>query len=130
MAFFSALDWFADRYHIRHIRISAYNSQSNGVIETTHRTMRDGLVKMCAGYIKNWYEYAPHIFWADRVTTRKSTGMTPPTVQSTVSNPYIPSTSPRPPFSHYPSLPTSWTLSSLLLALACFKNATKTWSDP
>ncbi|KXN93296.1 hypothetical protein AN958_00220, partial [Leucoagaricus sp. SymC.cos] len=55
----------------------AYNSQSNGIVETTHRTVRDGLVKMCAGSIKNWYEYAPYIFWADRVTTRKSTGMTP-----------------------------------------------------
>jgi len=32
---------------------------------------------MCAGNIKKWYEYAPHMFWADRVTTRKSTGMTP-----------------------------------------------------
>ncbi|KXN84081.1 hypothetical protein AN958_00481, partial [Leucoagaricus sp. SymC.cos] len=76
-AFVVALDWIADWYHIRHIRISAYNSQSNGVVETTHRTIRDGLVKMCAGFIKNWYEYAPYIFWADHVTTRKSTGMTP-----------------------------------------------------
>ncbi|KXN88458.1 hypothetical protein AN958_07297 [Leucoagaricus sp. SymC.cos] len=42
-----------------------------------HRIICDGLVKMCAGYIKNWYEYAPYIFWADRVTTRKSTGMIP-----------------------------------------------------
>jgi len=32
---------------------------------------------MCAENIKKWYEYVPHMFWADRVTTRKSTGMTP-----------------------------------------------------
>jgi len=32
---------------------------------------------MCAGNIKKWYEYAPHMFWADHVTTQKSTGMTP-----------------------------------------------------
>jgi len=75
--FVAALDWIAEHYHIYHIRISAYNSQSNGVVETTHRTIRDGLIKMCAGNIKKWYEYAPHMFWADRVTTRKSTGMTP-----------------------------------------------------
>jgi len=31
---------------------------------------------MCVGNIKKWYEYAPHIFWADCVTTQKSTGMT------------------------------------------------------
>jgi len=74
--FVAALDWIAERYHICYIRISAYNSQSNGVVETTHRTIRDGLIKMCAGNIKKWYEYAPHMFWADRVTTWKSTGMT------------------------------------------------------
>jgi len=34
--FVTALDWIAERYHIHHIRISAYNSQSNGVVETTH----------------------------------------------------------------------------------------------
>ncbi|KXN92750.1 hypothetical protein AN958_02677 [Leucoagaricus sp. SymC.cos] len=34
-------------------------------------------LKMCTGFIKNWYEYTPYIFWADRVTTRKSTGMMP-----------------------------------------------------
>ncbi|KXN81049.1 hypothetical protein AN958_06171 [Leucoagaricus sp. SymC.cos] len=76
-AFVAALDWIADWYHIRRIKISVYNSQFNGVVETTHRTIHDGLVKMCAGGIKNGYEYAPYIFWADRVTTRKSTGMTP-----------------------------------------------------
>jgi hypothetical protein len=28
-----ALDWLVDRYGIRHICISAYNSQANGIIE-------------------------------------------------------------------------------------------------
>ncbi|KXN83395.1 hypothetical protein AN958_01499 [Leucoagaricus sp. SymC.cos] len=57
--------------------ILSYNSQSNGVVETTHRTIHNGLVKMCMGYIKSWYKYTPYIFWANCVTTRKSTGMTP-----------------------------------------------------
>jgi len=39
--------------------------------------IRDSLVKMCTGNIKRWYEYAPYAFWADRVTTRKATGLTP-----------------------------------------------------
>ncbi|KXN90770.1 hypothetical protein AN958_03627, partial [Leucoagaricus sp. SymC.cos] len=65
MAFVVALDWIADWYHICHIWISAYNSQSNGIIETTHRTVCDGLVKMCTGSIKSWYEYTPYIFWAN-----------------------------------------------------------------
>ncbi|KXN92431.1 hypothetical protein AN958_07990 [Leucoagaricus sp. SymC.cos] len=42
----------------------------------THRTIHDGLVKMCAECIKIWYKYTPYIFWADHVTTQKSTGMT------------------------------------------------------
>jgi len=32
---------------------------------------------MCIGNIKQWYEYAPYAFWADRVITRKATGLTP-----------------------------------------------------
>ena len=32
-AYVAALDWLADKYGIRHIRISAYNSRANGVVE-------------------------------------------------------------------------------------------------
>jgi transposase InsO family protein len=32
-AYVAALDWLVDRYGIRHIRISAYNSQANGIVE-------------------------------------------------------------------------------------------------
>jgi len=34
--FVATLDWIAECYHIRYIRISAYNSQSNGVVEMIH----------------------------------------------------------------------------------------------
>jgi len=50
--FVAALDWIMKHYHIHHIRISVYNFQSNGVVETIHQTIRDGLIKMCAGDIK------------------------------------------------------------------------------
>jgi hypothetical protein len=75
--FIAALDWLAQKYHIRHIRISAYNSKANGVVERSHRTIRDSLVKACNGDISDWPTLAHHVFWADRVTTRKSTGHTP-----------------------------------------------------
>jgi len=75
--FVAALDWLASKYHIRHIRISAYNSKANGIVERSHRTIRDSLVKTCNGDITQWPLMAPHIFWADRVTTRKSTGHSP-----------------------------------------------------
>jgi hypothetical protein len=76
-AFVAALDWLADRYGIRHIRISAYNSRANGIVERQHRTIRESIVKACEGDISKWPAVAPHAFWADRATTRKSTGHTP-----------------------------------------------------
>ena len=76
-AFVAALDTLADRYGIRHIRISAYNSRANGIVERQHRTIRESLVKACEGNITKWPTLAPHAFWADRVTTRKATGHSP-----------------------------------------------------
>jgi len=32
-AYVAALDWLSDRYGIWHIRISAYNSRANGIVE-------------------------------------------------------------------------------------------------
>jgi hypothetical protein len=76
-AFVAALGYLADRYGIRHIRISAYNSRANGIVERQHRTIRESIVKACGGDISKWPTVTPHAFWADRATTRKSTGHTP-----------------------------------------------------
>ena len=35
-AYVAALEWLAKRYGIRHIRISAYNSRANGIVERQH----------------------------------------------------------------------------------------------
>jgi hypothetical protein len=76
-AYIAALDWLASKFGIRHIRISAYNSRANGIVERQHRTIRESLVKACEGEISKWPTLAPLVFWADRATTRKSTGHTP-----------------------------------------------------
>lgn len=75
--YLAALDYLSDKYSVAHLRISGYNSQANGVVERTHRTIRDALVKTCQGDIKKWLDVAPFVFWADRVTIRKSTGYSP-----------------------------------------------------
>jgi len=76
-AYVAALDWLADRYGIRHIRISAYNSRANGIVERQHRTIRDTIIKACEGDLSRWTTVATFAFWADRATTRKSTGFSP-----------------------------------------------------
>jgi hypothetical protein len=75
--FLAAVNWLSTKYHINHIRVSAYNSRANGLIERSHRTIRDSLVKACNGDITQWPSFAPHVFWADCVTTRKTMGHTP-----------------------------------------------------
>jgi len=76
-AYVAALDWLASKYGIRHICISAYNSRANGIIEHQNRTIRESLVKTCTDDISKWPTLAPLVFWADRATTRKSTGYSP-----------------------------------------------------
>ena len=76
-AYIAALDWLAGRYGIHHIRISAYNSRANGIVERQHRTIRESLVKACDSDTSKWPTVAPLVFWADRATIRKSTGYSP-----------------------------------------------------
>ncbi|KIK73070.1 hypothetical protein PAXRUDRAFT_74267, partial [Paxillus rubicundulus Ve08.2h10] len=40
-----ALDLLASRYNIRHIRISPYNSQANGIVERRHYDVREAIIK-------------------------------------------------------------------------------------
>ena len=76
-AFVAALGWLERRFGIRHIRISAYNSRANGIVERQHRTIRESIVKACEDNAAKWPAVAPYAFWADRATTRKSTGHSP-----------------------------------------------------
>ena len=48
-AFIQALDVLADRYRIRHICISPYNSQANGVVERCHFDVREAIIKSSPG---------------------------------------------------------------------------------
>jgi hypothetical protein len=75
--FVAAVTWLTQKYGIHHIRISAYNSKANGIIERSHHTIQDSLVKACNGDITQWPVIVPHIFWANRVTMRRATGHSP-----------------------------------------------------
>ena len=72
-----ALDLLAERYGIRHIRISGYNSRANGLVESKHFDVREAIMKMCKGKESEWRKVVPQVLWAERVTIRKSTGYSP-----------------------------------------------------
>ncbi|EPT02901.1 hypothetical protein FOMPIDRAFT_1117531, partial [Fomitopsis schrenkii] len=69
--------WLGKRYGIRHIRISPYNSQANGIVERRHFDVREAAMKMCGGNESKWSSVMDAVFWAERVTIQKSTGMSP-----------------------------------------------------
>ena len=64
-AYVAALDWLAKCYGIRHIRISAYNSRANGIVEQQHRMICESIVKACEGDTSKWPTVAPFAFWAN-----------------------------------------------------------------
>lgn len=73
----AALNWLVDRYGIQHICISAYNLCANSIMEWQHHTIIESLVKACEGNVSKWPTRAPHVFWADHATIRRSTGHSP-----------------------------------------------------
>ena len=76
-AFLQALDVLADRYQIRHIRISPYNSQANGVVEQHHLDVWEAIIKSNPGEESCWHTAAHSVFWAEQVTIQQSTGLFP-----------------------------------------------------
>ena len=66
-----------ERYHVPHIKISAYNSKANGVVERGHFNIRKALLKSCEGHPNKWPDYVSHAFFADRITVRRQTGYSP-----------------------------------------------------
>jgi len=72
-----ALEYLAKKYHIRHIRISGYNSRANGIVERSHFDVRQALYKSVDGIQSQWSKGAYSVFWADRVTVRRRMGCSP-----------------------------------------------------
>ena len=73
----AAIEYLAKTYHIHHIRISGYNSQANGIVESPHFHVRDSLFKACEGEPDQWVSRVYAVLWADRVTVRRRLGCSP-----------------------------------------------------
>jgi hypothetical protein len=76
-AFVKAMDYLAKNYHIKHIRISGYNSRANGIVERSHFDVRQALFKACDGDQSKWSSSAYSVFWAERVSIRRRMGCSP-----------------------------------------------------
>src|SRR3984893_5911801 len=75
--FIKALDFLKKRYGICHIRISGYNSRTNGVIERAHWALRESLIKAADGDESKWPDILPSVIWAERTTIQRSTSHSP-----------------------------------------------------
>jgi hypothetical protein len=75
--YLQAAELFVEKHHIRHIKISPYNSRAQGPIERRHFDVRESIMKAAEGDESKWPDVAPAVFWAERVTIQKSTGYSP-----------------------------------------------------
>jgi hypothetical protein len=73
----SAVGWLEQKYGIKGIKISSYNSKANGKIERPHWDVRQMLYKATDGNPSKWFWFFHHVMWADRVSIRKSFGCSP-----------------------------------------------------
>ena len=88
-AFVKAMDYIARRYHVRHARISGYNSRANGLVEHAHWDVRQVLYKAADGVASKWSTVVHEVFWAERITPRKRIGCSP-YFAATGTHPIIP----------------------------------------
>ncbi|KZO89373.1 hypothetical protein CALVIDRAFT_491836, partial [Calocera viscosa TUFC12733] len=71
------MESLAKKYNLRHIRISSYNSRANGIVEQSHRSVRESIVRSIPGDKLHWPEVVPSVFWAQRIAIHSATGMSP-----------------------------------------------------
>jgi hypothetical protein len=77
-SFKAAVKWIENKWGIKHITISAYNSQANGAIERPHWDIRQMLYKATGAKNTNkWYWFLHAVLWADRTSIRKRLGCSP-----------------------------------------------------
>src|SRR5437588_2258329 len=67
------------RYAVRNVQVAAYHPQSNDLVERGHQNIIDALAKLTApsGKPGTWPQHLAAVLWTDRITVRKSMGMTP-----------------------------------------------------
>jgi transposase-like protein len=54
-----------------------YYPEANGMIERGHQSIKDALIKLCGQDGKRWRNYLPLVLFADRISTKRTTGHSP-----------------------------------------------------
>ena len=75
--FVATLGHLDKKYHVKHIRISGYNSCTNGIVERSHFDVRQVLFKASDGSETKWLQAAQSIFWLEHITPQKHMGCSP-----------------------------------------------------
>ena len=69
--------WLEEKYGIKEVTISPYNSQANGAVERPHWDLRQTLYKATKEDVKKWFWHLHHVTWVDRITVRKEIECSP-----------------------------------------------------
>jgi hypothetical protein len=88
-SFVVALSYLERKYHIKHIRISGYNLQANGIVERSHFDVQQAMFKAVDGNQNKWSQVAYSVFWSKRIMIRKRMGCSP-FYAATGVNPILP----------------------------------------
>ncbi len=75
--FIAALSYIEQKYHIRHIQISSYNSHANGIVEQSHFNVWQALYKASDGVENKWSQKVHLVFWSEHITAWKQMGYLP-----------------------------------------------------
>ena len=68
---------FCHKYHITLGHSTAYHSQGNGVAESLNKSLVNIIKKLLEFNKKSWNKRLVHELWVDRITQKKSIGMSP-----------------------------------------------------
>jgi len=68
---------FCHKFHITLGHSTAYYPQGNGLAETSNKSLINIIKKMLEENKKNWHKKLVNALWADRLTTKRSIGISP-----------------------------------------------------
>lgn len=75
--FMGAVDELFRRYGVIAIISSPYNPKANGVVERSHQTLVNSILRLCGTNSKDWPKYVHAALLAMRCTTNRMTGYSP-----------------------------------------------------